>query len=174
MCEPTIVMAISAASAGLSYIEGQQNIANQAEATNNATRLGYEQENERLSQVNEQAAVDKTERIKQGLLERAKTSTIAGESGALGISSDRLVLDSFMQEGTDIATLEKNRLNQEKQSSYNNQQLEMGGNNANRAAASSAPSLLATGLSIGGTAYAAKAKAKEAAKAKAIAEGGGK
>ena len=72
-----------------------------------------------------------------------------------------------MQEGTDIATLEKNRLNQEKQSSYNNQQLEMGGNNANRAAAS-------TGLSIGGTAYAAKAKAKEAAKAKAIAKGGGK
>lgn len=168
MCDPTTAMlAISVASAGMSYIEGQQNISNQAEATNNATRLGYQQENERLTQVNEQSALDKTERIKQGMLERAKASTIAGESGALGLSSDRLILDSFMQEGTDIASLEKNRLNAEKQSSYSKRQIEMNGNNANTKASSSAPTLLGTGLQIGGAYYTSKQTAKTKAKAEA-------
>lgn len=166
MCEPTTIMlAISAASAGLSYVEGQSTARRMAEASNESTELAYQQENERLQQVNEQSALDKSERIKQGMLERAKVATIAGESGALGLSSDRLVLDSFMQEGTDIASLEKNRLNQEKQSGWSNKQAEATGQSNNNNAYSKAPSLLSTGLQIGGEVAAYKDRAKKKAEA---------
>ena len=46
---------------------------------------------------------------------------ISGESGALGFSSDRLLADSFMQEGTDLMSIEQNRYNQMKQTDINNQ-----------------------------------------------------
>jgi hypothetical protein len=169
MCEPTTIMlAISAVGAGMSYVGGQQNASNAAKAANDSTKLGYQQENERLSQVNDQSALDKSERIKQGLLERAKASTIAGESGALGISSDRLILDSFMQEGTDMASLEKNRLNQGKQSAWSKKRMEADGQSSINTAYGNAPTLISTGLQIGaaGMEYStAKTEAKNKAKA---------
>ncbi|OZA04706.1 MAG: hypothetical protein B7X95_09265, partial [Methylophilaceae bacterium 17-44-8] len=131
---------------------------------NRSTELSYQQENERLQQVNEQSALDKSERTKQGMLERAKIATIAGESGALGLSSDRLLLDSFMQEGTDISSLEKNRLNNEKQTGWSKMQAEASGQSANNQAYSKTPSLLSTGLQVGGDVYMATEAAKKKAK----------
>lgn len=151
MCDPTTAMlAISAVSAGTSYIGGQQNASAQAKASNNATSLSYQQNAERQKQINEQSALDTSERTKQGLLERGKIAAIAGESGALGLSSDRLVADSFMQEGTDISSLERNRLNSETQTMWSNTQSQAQGNSANVKAYNSAPTLLSTGLQIGG------------------------
>jgi hypothetical protein len=157
---------LSIGMAGLQYFEGQSRASAAAEASNRSTELGYQQENERLKQVNEQSALDKSERVKQGMLERAKMSTIAGESGALGLSSDRLLNDSFMQEGTDIASLEKNRINAQTQGGYAKQQAQANGQSANNAAYSNAPSLLGTGLQIGGDIYTGMQKAKDKAKAK--------
>lgn len=164
MCEPLTILAIG--SAALSYVQGQQQASNAAKSANQQTELSYRQEGDRLQQVNEQSALDKTERTKQGMLERAKMSTIAGESGALGLSSDRLLNDSFMQEGTDIASLEKNRLNQGKQSGWKNIQSEAGGQSTINTAYNAAPSLIGTGLQIGADIYSGTKKAKDTAKAK--------
>jgi hypothetical protein len=167
MCDPTTAMlAISAISAGASYVSGTQSAEQQAAASNNATALAYEQNNVRQQQINEQSALDKSERIKQGQLERAKLATIAGESGALGLSSDRLLADSFMQEGTDIASLEKNRLNNQTQTTYSNRQAQANGQSANNQAGANAPSLLQTGLQIGGAYTQYQAASTKAAKAK--------
>lgn len=167
MCEPTTaMMIISAVSAGASYISGTQNAEAQAKASNDATALSYEQNTVRQQQINEQSALDKSERNKQGQLERAKMATIAGESGALGLSSDRLLADSFMQEGTDIASLEKNRLNNQTQTGYSNRQAQANGQSVNNRAAANAPSLLQTGLQIGGDYITYQAKSTKAAKAK--------
>jgi len=167
MCDPTTAMlAISAVSDGASYISGTQTAERQADASNKATALSYEQNNVRQQQINEQSALDKSERTKQGQLERAKLATIAGESGALGLSSDRLLADSFMQEGTDIASLEKNRLNNQTQTNYSNRQAQASGQSNNNQAAANAPSLLQTGLQIGGEYAKYQAASTKAAKAK--------
>jgi len=166
MCSPAAIpLIISAVSAGVSYVQGQQQASNVAKAANKSTSISYQQENERLQQINEQSSLDQSERIKQGLLERAKLATIAGESGALGLSSDRLILDSFMQEGTDMASLEKNRLNNEKQSAWSKQQAEAGGQSTINNAYGNAPSLIGTGLQIGSDLYGASQAAKKKAKA---------
>jgi hypothetical protein len=166
MCDPvSIGLAISVVSAGASYYQGQENLKNTAEAANDATELSYAQNAERQGQINDQSALDKSERTKQGMLERAKIATISGESGALGLSSDRLIADSFMQEGTDISSLEKNRMNGQSQTGWANRQAEASGTSEIRKADAAAPSLLQTGLQIGGE-Y-AKFKTKSTQKAKA-------
>ena len=166
MCEPTtIMMAISAVSAGVSYIGGQQQADNAQTASNNAAQLEYQQINEKQQQINQQSALDQSERNKQGLLEQAKISTIAGESGALGISSDRLMLDSFMQEGTDMASLEKNRVNAIKQTGWEGKQAQGSAGVRNASIAGSRPNLIGTGLQIAGEAYIGNEKAKAIAKA---------
>ena len=91
-------------------------------------------------------------------------ATIAGESGALGFSSDRLVLDSYMQEGTDIATIEKNRSNgiedlSKKASQAQNQTL-----SSTTATFHAAPTIIGTGLQIGTDIYKGKTTAKTKAK----------
>lgn len=163
MCDP--ISAVSAGLGILNYVSGQSNAARAAEASNRSTALSYQQQNERLQQVNEQSALDKSERIKQGMLERAQVATIAGESGALGFSSDRLILDSFMQEGTDISSLEKNRLNNERQTEWSKLQAEAGGQSTNNSAYSNAPSLLGTGLQVGLETYGGYTRARDRAKA---------
>lgn len=77
------------------------------------------------------------------MLERAKIAAISGESGALGLSSDRLIGDSFMQQGTDMASLEQNRQNSVKQTEWE----------ALRTDNNKTPSLIGTGLQIAGEVY---------------------
>jgi hypothetical protein len=166
MCDPvSIGLAISVVSAGASYVQGQQQLEASAEAANDATELSYAQNAERQEQINDQSALDKSERTKQGMLERAKVATIAGESGALGLSSDRLIADSFMQEGTDIASLEKNRMNGQSQTNWANRQAESSAKSEINRAEAAAPSLLQTGLQIGGEYAQFKSRTTQKAKA---------
>lgn len=165
MCDPTTAtLVMSVASAGLSYVQGQQQASAMAKSANDSTEAAYAQNTQRQEQINDQSALDKSERIKQGMLERAKIATIAGESGALGLSSDRLLNDSFMQEGTDISSLEKNRLNNQQQTNWANRQAQVSGQSDLNRAASATPSLLQTGLQIGSEYMVYKAKSTEKAK----------
>jgi hypothetical protein len=159
--------AIAVVSAGATYLGGQQQAKNAATSANNQAQIQYAQINEKQGQINDQSALDQSERNKQGLLERAKMATIAGESGALGISSDRLLGDSYMQEGTDMASLEKNRQNAIKQTGWEGKQAEGQANATSANAYSKAPTLLGTGLQIGSDIYTGTQKAKATAKAKA-------
>lgn len=163
MCNPMLVMAGMTA---VSALGAKQNADNAQAASNNALSQQYAQINEKQGQINQQSALDQSERDKQGLLERAKMATIAGESGALGISSDRLLSDSLMQEGTDISSLEKNRMNAIKQTGWEGTQAQASANSRNADIASKTPTLLGTGLQIGADAYMMNSKAKTAAKAK--------
>lgn len=163
MCNPILVMAGMSV---VSAIGAKQNASNAQVASNNALSQQYQQINEKQGQINQQSALDQSERDKQGLLERAKMATISGESGALGISSDRLLSDSFMQEGTDISSLEKNRVNAIKQTGWEGTQAQANAQSRNVEIASKTPTVLGTGLQIGADAYIMNSKSKAAAKAK--------
>lgn len=155
MCDPLTIAASAAAVAATggavaSYVQGQ----NQISAANDAARYNAELQNQQLqeqrSQISKQSANDMTERAKQAQIEQGRLRVITGESGALGFTQDRLLMDSEFQEGTDIATIEANRTAALKQTDFNalanyNQNVSSINQARNRA-----PTLLGTGLQIGG------------------------
>lgn len=152
MCDP-LSIALSVGSAFMSY-KGQNDQAQaQMDAAAQTELYSREQIKEQQSQINQQNTLEQSERLKQGLIERAQIATIAGESGALGFSSDRLIGDSYMQQGTDIASMETNRINNIKQTQMAGKQASLQTRNANRSAKASQGNLLATGLQIGGDLY---------------------
>jgi len=164
MCDP-----ISAISAGLgiaNYMGGQASAKATYKAQAQATQLNYSLLGDKQLQTNQKTSLEQSERIKQGMLERAKIATIAGESGALGLSSDRLLHDSFMQEGTDIATMEKNRLNEVRSFDMKKVEQQITSQGKVTEAYNSAPSLVGTGLQIGSDIYSGTQRAKQRSKQK--------
>jgi hypothetical protein len=146
-----VMEGLAIAGAVSSFVGGQS----QASATSDAAKANleaqYAQTAEKQKQINEQSALEASERQRQGLIDRAESMAIAGESGALGFSSDRLMADSFMQEGTDLMSIEQNRSNQMKQTDINNQSSRATAQSQANAAYNKAPGLIGTGLQIGGT-----------------------
>ena len=68
-----------------------------------------------------------------------------------------------MQEGTDMASMEKNRQNALKQSVWEGKQAEGQANVNNVKAYATAPTLISTGLQIAGDSYGVNSKAAKAA-----------
>ena len=154
MCD--VMTALSVAGAVSSFAGGQSAASAQSDAAQANLESQYAQTAEKTKQINEQSALDDHERKKQGLIDRAESKTIAGESGALGFSSDRLMADSFMQEGTDLMSIEQNRVNQMKQAHINNQSARATAQSTANTAYDNAPGLIDTGLQIGGSVYGAQ------------------
>ena len=156
-----VMEGLAIAGALTSYAGGQA----QASATSDAAQANleaqYAQTAEKQKQINEQSALEASERQRQGLIDRAESMAIAGESGALGFSSDRLLADSFMQEGTDLMSIEQNRSNQMKQTDINNQSYRASAQSTANTAYSNAPGLIDTGLQIGGSVYGAQQATRE-------------
>ena len=146
-----VMEGLAIAGAVSSFVGGQS----QASATSDAAKANleaqYAQTAEKQKQINEQSALETSERQRQGMIDRAESMAIAGESGALGFSSDRLMADSFMQEGTDLMSIEQNRSNQMKQTDLDNQSSKATAQSQANAAYNNAPGLIGTGLQIGGT-----------------------
>ena len=149
MCD--VMTALAVTGAVTSFAGGQA----QASATSDAAQANleaqYAQTAEKQKQINEQTALEASERQRQGLIDRAESMAISGESGALGFSSDRLLADSFMQQGTDLMSIEQNRSNQMKQTDINNQSYRASAQSTANTAYSKAPGLIETGLQIGGS-----------------------
>ena len=164
MCD--IVTALSVASAASTFMGGQSAASAQSDAAQANLEAQYAQTKEKQKQINEQSALEGSERQKQGLIDRAESMAIAGESGALGFSSDRLMADSFMQEGTDLMSIEQNRANQMKQANINNQSYRASAQSSANSAYANAPSLVGTGLQIGGDIAAYNDKVNKASKGK--------
>lgn len=164
MCSP--ILAVSAGLGIVNYIGGQRTARATANAQNAALLNTYSALTDKQVQTNQSAALEESDRLKQGMIERAKIATISGESGALGLSSDRLLDNSFMQEGSDISTLEKNRINDINGVNYKMSQSNLDTQSKINTASNAAPTLIGTGLQIGGEYYkgttGAKAKAKAA------------
>jgi hypothetical protein len=161
MCGPAAVMVGMAV---MSAVQQQQASKQQAEAATDAQELYNKQLGEAYKEQNQQSALQESERIKQGMVERAKISTIAGESGALGLSSDRLIGDSFMQQGTDMASIEQNRLNSQNQRFRDGKTAENKSNSLINDANNKAPTVIGTGLSIASAYYSGKSMASTQAK----------
>lgn len=158
MCD--VMTALTVGMSAFQYMAGQSQAESQYAAQAAATKQSYEQIADKQQQINQQAALNESERTKQGMLERAKIATIAGESGALGLSSDRLINDSFMQQGVDVSSIEQNRQNSIQEAEWKMEQAQAKGSAANLETASKAPSLVGTGLQIGADIYGGTQKAK--------------
>lgn len=152
MCEPTTIaaltLAVTAATAAASYKQGQDNIQATGEAAARNAEIQNAALEEQRSQIGKQAANDMTERARQAEIERGRLRVIAGESGALGTTQDRLLQDSAFQEGTDMATIDSNKSSALKQTDLTG----LSNYNQNVAAVNQArnkaPTLLGTGLQI--------------------------
>ena len=156
MCEPlTIAASVAAvaavAGAGASYIQGQNQLEAASKAAYDNQVLQNQQLQEQRDQISKQSANDMTERSRQAQIEQGRLRVITGESGALGLTQDKLLQDSEFQEGTDIATIEANRISATKQTDLNGLSNYNQNVSSINQARSRAPTLLGTGLQIGGS-----------------------
>ena len=149
----TIMQGLSVATGVMGFVGGQQQASASADANAAGLEAFYAQTAEKQKEINEQAAVNSLERRKQGMIDRAEAVTAAGESGALGFTSNRLIADSLMQQGTDISTIEMNRKNQMKQTDNENKSAYARATGSTNQAYSNAPGLIETGLQIGTDIY---------------------
>lgn len=152
MCDP-VSIGLSIGGALLQRAAQNQQIQAGYDAAAEQTALSYQQIAEQEKQINQQSGLDQSERIKQGMVERAQMATIAGESGALGFSSDRLIGDSYMQQGLDISSMETNRQNSIKQAEWEKKKAQGSANARTSELEASSPSWVATGLQIAGDGY---------------------
>jgi hypothetical protein len=148
MCNPAALIGMQVAGSVMQY-QGQKSQATavqQANEQNYATQM--EAVPEQYRQNDAQAANDMAERARQALIERGRLSVLGGESGLSGVSTQRLLHESAFTEGTDISTIDQNRVN------TNNQiYAEAKGARAttqSRIASINRPSLIGTGLQIAG------------------------
>ena len=147
MCEPTMGLAIASAlvqhSATNSAAQSQMDSASQSQ------QIAMNQYAEQQKQINQQSQLEQSERLQSGMVEQAKIKAIAGESGAIGFNTDRLVGESIMNQSADIASMETNRANTIKQSEWNKAAASQGAKNSMTQAKNNSSSVLATGLQIG-------------------------
>ena len=157
MCEPTTLLmmslAISAASAGMSYVQGEKNADTQTENLQRAQDQQIGQLNLQQHQADQQAGEQMSDRALEALKETGRLTTIAGESGGGGASNGRIVNEAGFNATHDIATIEANRLNGGAQRNMDAQ----GVRSSTQSALNSIqrPSLIGTGLQIGGAAVGA-------------------
>ena len=146
-----VAVAVAAASAAVSYDSGQRQMyATQKAAYDNQT-LQNKQLDEQRAQIAKQAANDETERYRAAQIEEGKLRVITGESGALGLSADNLLADSKFQLGSDIATIEANKISSMKQTDMTGMSNYLQNTSTVNQAATRAPTLLGTGLQIAGS-----------------------
>lgn len=164
MCDP--ISLIATGLGVINYAGGQAQAKATYENQSKAALLNYSILTEKQNQTNQASALEQSERMKQGMLERANISTIAGESGALGLSADRLMADSFFQEGTDISSMEKNRFNEIHNIGRKQTEQQLTSQGKVTESYNAAPTLVGTGLQIGGDIYLGNTRAKSKAKTK--------
>ncbi len=154
MCDPMSIavtsMVIGTASSVMGFVQQSQ----QASAQTKAIKANYAQQTEALKlqydQTNKQATDEMSMRAREAMIESARLRAVSGESGLFGLSNDRIQNESAFNLGTDIASIESNRLATVKQ--LHQEGLETRANTASRINQITRPSLIGTGLQIAGTA----------------------
>ncbi len=166
MCDPLVGLALTVGSSLMQYGQANKQAQASMDAGAETRRLLNEQIAEQQRQINQQNQLDKSERTKSGLIERARIQAIAGESGALGFNTDRLVGESYMQQSGDIASMETKRANAIRQTEMDKKAGTVRYSNTVNSAKASAGNLLTSGLQIGGDIYSYKSKTTAKTKAK--------
>jgi hypothetical protein len=106
-----IPMALTAISTAYGIYQGNQ----QAEAGAAAAQMAADADmallGERNKQINANASLETLERQRQAAREQARIRTAAGEAGALGNSTLRMLNNSMLQQGYDTGIIDTNREN---------------------------------------------------------------
>lgn len=113
---PAVLMAVTAAASTAMSIQAQNQQAEAtADAAKNAAASDYIQQTEQQDQINQQAALDKAERARQAMFERASLRVSQGESGLVGISQDKEMNGVTFNQAYDTSIIEANRSNKVRQ-----------------------------------------------------------
>jgi hypothetical protein len=147
MCEAATILAIA------STVATTAATASSARAQTKAIEQGYAQQmetvQEQYKQIDAQASQQMTERAREAMKERARLRVIAGEFGiGGGVSEDRIMNESRFNEGTDMATIEANRMSNLKQTELEAKGMRAG--SVRQLSQVKQPSLIGSGLQIAG------------------------
>lgn len=145
----TAAAIIAAMGVAVSYDQGQRQVYATSKAAYDNQVIQNKQLEEQRQQIAKQAANDETERNRAAQIESGKLRVITGESGALGLTADTLQQDSQFQLGSDIATIEANKVSAMKQTDNTGMANYAQNMSAVNQAMNRAPTLLGTGLQIG-------------------------
>lgn len=117
-----------------------------------STEQQYQQLREQQIQVNDQAALEKLERQRQALRDRAKIRVSQAEAGITGNTAERELNDAAFQESYDLSIMEANRSNAISQSVTTGRAIGQEGLSRWKSAKNKRISGLSAGLQIGGAA----------------------
>lgn len=144
-----IMAAVTAATTTMT-IKNQNDMAEaQAEQANASAQSQYNALQEEERQINSQAALEKLERQRQALRERASLRVATGESGVAGVNPTRELANVGVQESYDMAILEENRQNKVYQNQSNKGAVQAEAKARNLDAMSKYTGALSSGLQIG-------------------------
>ena len=105
-----IAMAVMAAASTAMQIKQQNDTASaQAKAANNAATADYQLLNRKQGEIGEKAALEETERMRQGRRERAMLNVSMGEAGVQGIAPIRQQAASYVDQSWDVGIMESNK-----------------------------------------------------------------
>lgn len=153
MCEPiSMSLAVGSLKAAQSYMGIQaanEQAEAQAEAANAAALADYKALEAKQGEIKDSYALEKFERKRQGLRERATARVSAGESGLAGNSIYRQIINSKVQEMYDIAIVGKNEENNLKQVSREAGKVSATNKGRTNQAKAGTTTGLASGLQIG-------------------------
>lgn len=113
MCNPLVALAVSTA-ISLAASKAAANAQKKSIEANHEQQQEASLEQQR--QINAESANEQQQRAIQGNVERGRMRVAAGEAGVGGLTTQRLLSDSYFQEASDIAVIEGNRGNSAAQS----------------------------------------------------------
>lgn len=159
MCEPASIstlttltmasMAASAAGAVASYVGQRQAASRQADAAQEAYDSQVAQTKNEMTQQNQAAAEQMSERARQAMIETGHLQALAVDSGTNGGgSNDRVTNEANFNAGQDIAAMQANASSTQRQ--MVNQLSGSYAQAVSRTASIQQPSLIGTGLQIAG------------------------
>ena len=131
MCEMvTISMALAATSVAMSaggMVAQQLQTASAAKKAQKGEDRNFinqsKAQNEKADQLDKEAIDKKSIRAKEAMIEQGRLNVIQGESGLGGLSFEKTMDESLFNEGTDISSIESNRLASQRQLSYETENL---------------------------------------------------
>ncbi|MBI2277491.1 MAG: hypothetical protein HYU74_09085 [Dechloromonas sp.] len=154
MCYPLLIMAaISVATAIVSNQEQKKSANRQEQAIQDGLARDREATAEQYRQINKAAMDDQAQLHTSYLIDAARLQAIQGESGMQGATYERVANEAENNAEADMATLERNRVNQNTQARTQGAAQQSRG--SLQLAGIQRPSNVGTALQIAGAAYSA-------------------
>lgn len=150
MCSlPAVAIGVQVASSLFGYNEQKRQAGKQNQAIERGQQSQEAALTEQSAQVDAQSTDNMSLRAREAMIERGRLAAVAADSGLGGAGAERLANASRFAEGFDTAALEENRKRTQRQ--IDRQRDAVRANTDARYASVVQPSLIGTGLQIGGS-----------------------